>query len=510
MSFDDDMRNRFANQTPRVSKVDAGAAAAANSAKRRTAVSRGLAAIALVAVVGLGALALTSGGTDLTNVATESPEQDGADERPVDDESQESESNDDPVTDEATSGAGEPVRPVDESNDDTPEDNASEGVDETDDPEETDEVDEPPVSTLGDQVVFRVTNVESNDVLNVRAGPGTTFDVVSAFAPDATGVVRTDSESSFVGTSEWIEVYGTVAGTSGWVNSAFLTPAGVIDARPCAFDSGDVSDVAIFENVEGSANSDARIVSVLGTYRYGSCIRTVIQGLDGFSSSNDPADPVTVLPNDMGIGLMDGQVGIVFGPSIIGSDLAQARYVEPGLSDPGGVRSSTFLFSPPVEGPPGQEFFFSGIVFGPSAELSVAFDNDLGRIVIDVPDMGEANTNVGPLLDEDGIVLVEVVVDGRSVELSGLARPFESNLLVEVLLGDTPLDVNWDGAIRPGPTSANGVMTTDWSSGWGVYEFTIEVDEGVDLSDVIVRFDPDGGATENPDLVAVSIGDFLG
>lgn len=62
---------------------------------------------------------------------------------------------------------------------------------------------------------FVVTNVRENDVLNVRSGPSSEFDVVAALKPGSRGVAITGECQS-----EWCPVRH--AGASGWVNSVYL------------------------------------------------------------------------------------------------------------------------------------------------------------------------------------------------------------------------------------------------------------------------------------------------
>ncbi len=61
--------------------------------------------------------------------------------------------------------------------------------------------------------------VGSDDVLNVRSGPGVENDIVATLPPTATGVALTGREAQ-VGSSTWVEIV-TEDGT-GWVNDHFL------------------------------------------------------------------------------------------------------------------------------------------------------------------------------------------------------------------------------------------------------------------------------------------------
>ena len=64
---------------------------------------------------------------------------------------------------------------------------------------------------------FRVVGVAWNDVLNVRAGPAASYQIVGALMPGATGVMRA---GTCVGS--WCQIaHGNI---HGWVNMRFLAP----------------------------------------------------------------------------------------------------------------------------------------------------------------------------------------------------------------------------------------------------------------------------------------------
>lgn len=94
---------------------------------------------------------------------------------------------------------------------------------------------EPPASLPGEQIDFGpqpgdrvdVIGVPYDDVLNVRIGPGTEFDVIEQLLPDTIGVFATGvnrlREDSF-----WIEV--DLGERTGWVSEAFLGYLGTPEA----------------------------------------------------------------------------------------------------------------------------------------------------------------------------------------------------------------------------------------------------------------------------------------
>ena len=65
--------------------------------------------------------------------------------------------------------------------------------------------------------LFRVANVRSDDVLNIRSGPSADFEVVGELPPDSRGIAVTSACRS-----KWCPVQHH--STSGWVNSAYLAP----------------------------------------------------------------------------------------------------------------------------------------------------------------------------------------------------------------------------------------------------------------------------------------------
>lgn len=65
--------------------------------------------------------------------------------------------------------------------------------------------------------LFKVANVRSDDVLNVRRGPSADFDIVGELPPGSRGIAITSACRA-----QWCPVKHLA--TSGWVNSAFLAP----------------------------------------------------------------------------------------------------------------------------------------------------------------------------------------------------------------------------------------------------------------------------------------------
>lgn len=72
---------------------------------------------------------------------------------------------------------------------------------------------------------YRVVGVASNDVLNIRVGPGVSYRIVGGFAPHGRDIWVTGRGRTLPSGAYWVEVIlDRAAGRTGWVNSRFLTP----------------------------------------------------------------------------------------------------------------------------------------------------------------------------------------------------------------------------------------------------------------------------------------------
>lgn len=72
-----------------------------------------------------------------------------------------------------------------------------------------------------------VVGVEADDVLNVRAAPGVSYEIVAELDPLAEGIRATGHNRSLDDDSLWAEI--DVDGTTGWANTAFLAQLGDTD-----------------------------------------------------------------------------------------------------------------------------------------------------------------------------------------------------------------------------------------------------------------------------------------
>jgi hypothetical protein len=102
----------------------------------------------------------------------------------------------------------------------------------------------PPVTLKGPYAVVRVA---PNDILNIRSGAGSSYQVVGWFPPDATNIMKTGATAIAEGV-EWVEIQ-KLDGGFGWVNSFYLTEYVTHDAF-CA----DTRISTLIEQLKGSVN----------------------------------------------------------------------------------------------------------------------------------------------------------------------------------------------------------------------------------------------------------------
>ncbi len=495
MNLDQDLHERFTKIDPQVADVAAGASAAQASSGRRTAAGRAAAAcVAVIALLGAYSVItnLTNNQTSQLETTDPNPEPDGVS---VDEDAP---AENTPTTVPLKTETPTTVAPL------------------VVDPTTT------PQADGADSMTFRIVNVDVDDTLNARSGPGTSFDVVFEFAPDATGVVSTGSAPTTVDGGEWIEVFSPKSGAdveTAWVNRAFLEQTIVPVMEPCSFNGPQQTyERQDWQNADGSDTSDATVVSGITAYRFGACIRTIIEFSTDWSYTDNPQRS-TALPNDIWVTTLpgdnisvrpEGEPGIDFGSSITGAEVAEARF-----ADSSGVALSTFLYL-------GSGATLDGYLYGPSAHIDVTFDNANGRLIIDVADVAvpdnasaEQLDDIGgsaPLRDENGLILTEAFLDPFEDQwvFEGLARPFEAT--IGVTIQDTSgelVDVSWVNGVLTEDGPINGVMTTTWTEALGYFRFAIALPEDVDPATIVVILDPTGGAADEPTTIDVELADLL-
>lgn len=352
------------------------------------------------------------------------------------------------------------------------------------------------------QDVYEVTRVASDDVLNARRGPGVENPIVFTLAADATGVVAFGDPVTAPGGGEWIEVYNPVSGLdeeddSGWVSLAFLRPQPVPDARPCLFNGPQDHYIGGEWSTADRVGPDstARVVSSVDTYRFGGCIRTVIQF--GTSLENG-APPATGLPADITV--------TAGGPTVVdlGSTVTFARS---DGADSRAVGNDGWIYPTfvAIDGDGG----LSAELYMPSDLVGVEFDSIASRIVIDVadgsPDDPRGSEPVRPPIERDGVVVTGGGDDGAWFTVTGLARPFEATLGLSLRNADGPVAAEFrDTFADPGEAvSSTGVMTTGWVDGWGRFSFEMQLDED-EVDGLLLDFVTAGGL-EDPPVVTIPL-----
>ena len=69
------------------------------------------------------------------------------------------------------------------------------------------------------EITYRVANIKPSDVLNVRAGAGSNYPVITAISPETRGITLSDKRTAN-GDTMWQEI--SVNGYTGWVNEIYL------------------------------------------------------------------------------------------------------------------------------------------------------------------------------------------------------------------------------------------------------------------------------------------------
>ncbi len=313
---------------------------------------------------------------------------------------------------------------------------------------------------------YDVVGVAADDVLNVRAEPDASAEIVGGYPPDATGV-RISGEAS----GEWWEV--EFDGGTGWVHSAFLAlPDPLVDdfdERPCN-DGGDVDDAGTL--------SDADHVLALDYQRGDECDRlTVLLGSGAYGYG--PLWPFNPDPN-----LPEGVAVTSEGSMVTISLPGQADLVRP--------TATTGDFDDPLafvvrreDGGLDVKLHYAG----PIDARPFLLPNP-ARIVVDVTRRGAGEADALPTYDGFTAVLpLDPIGEGLvpPITIRGYARPFEAQGDVELrVLTDgppgsgAPVDgAVWDGIVGEVTGFGTGYSTTDWASAWGALEVTlIDVPEG--------------------------------
>ncbi len=296
----------------------------------------------------------------------------------------------------------------------------------------------------------RVVDVADDDVLNVRLEPGASADLVAMLPPTYAGLYAIDNTTVVRGSSEWLHVElldparvvvgGERSGQrlTGWVNAAFVEPydPSLPDVIPCEHEIGPMPATS------GTAPDHVYSVRQFGL---GGCIRTVVTfGVD-FDQERWPIDGISTDMRPAGIPAtsrfqVNGTTIIVL------DDVPYAWATQSGTFD-----SSVALIGRWTDG--------SLAIFVTVPGTTSVRVSDRNQLVIDVTPHDVPSGTAG-----SGFHLLgaPVVGPGGTVEVWGLARPFEANI------GTTILDHTGGPVPDAGPPF---VMTTDWTEAWGLFQY---------------------------------------
>jgi hypothetical protein len=315
-----------------------------------------------------------------------------------------------------------------------------------------------------------VVDVESDDVLNGRYGPGVGFSVNAELDP-AYGTVRVKgSTQELESGSVWTSVaysadtqlvedpapYGY-----GWVNSHFIAP--IDDWVPAG---GDCDLAGEANGTFGDATSKANEVYDVIAVDLGDCIRIVVTFAESAGGIHLGATLPTIEAREI-----DG--------SRLRVDLP-ADSVIPHATDVFGEYVSAV-----VAIKPGGGFWLDIAQPGSAAVRAIA---ETGQIIIDIE-----KGDVDSIFYHDGtIVALPPLGPPNLLGFVGYGRPFEATL--SIVVGEHESDAEYADHVMGSSVIVDGkaVMTGGWLEAWGIYEFRVE-DLPSGVYDVIVA---DDGAVE--------------
>jgi len=323
-------------------------------------------------------------------------------------------------------------------------------------------------SLLVRRIVANVVNVASDDTLNARSGPGTEFPIAFEFAADANGIVTFGVPSTSADSATWVEVYNPIAGlatTSAWVNASFLESVIVPDDGPCLFNGPQDHYIGSDWRSSDTASeeSDAVVVDQITTYRFGACLRTVIELGSEFAPVADKT-PAIGLPDDIVVTRGSPTV-IDFGSSIVAAqidasesrlDLGDGRTLSVFMISQGDGTMRAELYGPSdlVDSsmcgltPPNRRSSSTSRTWEPTEPMSVEQHRSL---------MTRASSS--PTQSPTATASQSPVSPG----------PSRQTLDFSLRNADGPIEAMFFDTIAPDGEvlSSGAVMTTGWTEAWG-------------------------------------------
>jgi len=320
-----------------------------------------------------------------------------------------------------------------------------------------------------DLPTYRVTGVAVDDVLNVRRQPGAAGALYAALSPDYAGIRPTGNTTTVGDGGEWWEVelvdpvrlvdlgeplHG--APVVGWVNAAYLAPydPSYADVPPCSTPIGAA-------DVEPSSPAPDHVYAIR-EFDLGGCTRIVVSFGTDFDVERPPYDRIgtDVRP----AGAPSVHVTTVNGTTVVSLDGVAYAGVDEAAG--GGAVIGRWT--------DGSLAVFTLVQGSTSVET---YD---GRLLIDTHGTPTPTTPIVHLIGEP------VVGPGGTVEVWGLARPFEATL-------GTTLSTPPSGGEAP-----SSVMTNDWTVAWGLFRYRAS---RLPAGENSVRFTQDaGGGVESVDV----------
>ena len=296
----------------------------------------------------------------------------------------------------------------------------------------------------------RVIGVADDDVLNVRKEPGANADLLAELAPNYRGIRVIDNVEIVEDGGEWrqVELVDPVrlvgleeplhgAPIIGWVNAAFIEPhdPSAADRFPCGGEMASTIE---------ATGTDPDHVYAIRQFGLGGCLRTVVTFGQNFDENRPLYDRIATDVRPAGTpAIRWEQVNGV--AVLILEDMPYAWATQSGTFE-----SSLALVGRWTDG---SLAIFLTVPGATSVHIA-----DSGDLVIDVTPF-----ETTPLAGNGFHILGEPVAGpGGTIEIWGLARPFEANI------GTTLLDSTG------GPPEIDAppyVMTTDWTEAWGLFQY---------------------------------------
>ena len=302
--------------------------------------------------------------------------------------------------------------------------------------------DNPPIPT------HRVSGVADDDVLNVRREPVASSTLYAALPFDYAGIRLVDNVAVVEDGGEWwqVELLDPVRlvdrGESlegdpivGWVNAAYLAKYDprLLEVEPCTGEIGPVPPAS------GTAPDHTYS---LRQFDLDGCIRTVVTFGQNFDEFRPRYDEISTDVRPAGTPELRRET--VNGTTVL---------VLEGVPYAWATQSGTFQSSVAFVGRWTDGSLAIYVTVPGSTSVRVA---DTGQLVIDVTPLAAT----GPSGNGFHLLGAPVVGAGGTLEVWGLARPFEANIGTTILLDGNGTDI--------GPPY---VMTNDWTEAWGLFQY---------------------------------------